>query len=69
MLMWHTNIASRADWINSTIRMNAGLTAAEEHKAVTGLDAAPEGETVLGDVDQGTSSHPHGLLSNSRFSS
>lgn len=69
MLMWHTNIASRAEWINSTIRMNAGLTAVEEHKAVTGLDAAPEGETVLGDVDQGTSSHPRRPASSSRFSS
>lgn len=69
MLMWHTNIASRADWINITIRMNAGLTAAEKRKAAAGLNAAPPHEPAPNDVDQRTSSHPRSPVSSSRFSS
>lgn len=54
MLMWHTNIAPRATWIKSTIRMNAGLTESEESKAAAGLGAAPLDEPVSSDVDQGS---------------
>lgn len=69
MLMWHTNIASRAEWIGSTIRINAGLTESEERKAAAGIDAAPLGEPVSSDVDQGSSSYPPSPLSSSRSSS
>ncbi|WIM72193.1 trypsin-like serine protease [Corynebacterium suedekumii] len=36
-LMWHTNIASRSDWITATIKDNAGLTEDEIRKAAAGL--------------------------------
>lgn len=39
MLMWHTNIASRAEWIGSTLSMNSGLTESEKRKAAAGLNA------------------------------
>lgn len=69
MLMWHTNVASRATWIKSTTRMNAGLTESEESKAAAGLGAAPLDEPVSSDVDQGSNRSPHSQLSSSRFSS
>lgn len=39
MLMSHTNIASRAEWIGSTLSMNSGLTESEKRKAAAGLNA------------------------------
>lgn len=39
MLMWHSNIASRAEWIGSTLSMNSGLTESEKRKAAAGLNA------------------------------
>ena len=68
-LMWHTNIVSRATWIKGTIKLNAGLTAAEKYKAAAGLGAAPLDEPVSSDVDQGQDRPPHSPLSSSRFSS
>ncbi|MEX3504312.1 trypsin-like serine protease [Corynebacterium sp. LK2510] len=69
MLMWHTNIASRAEWISNSIRMNAGLTKSQRQKAAAGLSAAPRSELELSNVEQGNSSPFQGPLGSSHSSS
>ena len=64
MLMWHTNIASRAGWIADTIRTNVGLTESEKIKAATGLNASAPGGRELNAYEE-TRNHYQGLLSSS----